>query len=353
MHSTMISFCCSCLLSWMVIEPQTTAPATQPAPQAAPTESAGDLRDDVSMRPPLLREGSLLVEAAGVLRRDPSSNWWVLAVAPDDPGFDTLLSGPSLREYKLIMLPTTTLREMQRVLESMPEQDATFEVTGQVLVYRGRNYLLTTHAGRLTRADAGDAVPADAPASATTSPASAPATRPATAPAATQADSAEDIMHSLERSIESAPRHIGAEPASEAQVPAMDTSRVGVSGAAGFNAEALATSATATDKALREGTAIQSRRGKITRDAAGAWLFVFDADATGDDTADASGGGGGSDPPMRLLPCLLLEKIEDYARRAPPTAPVLISGEVFLYNGRNYLLPTVYRLPQERTKLSP
>ena len=48
-----------------------------------------------------------------------------------------------------------------------------------------------------------------------------------------------------------------------------------------------------------------------------------------------------ADPPMRLLPCLLLERIEDYARREGSNSPALLSGPVYLFGGKNYLLPTV------------
>lgn len=92
---------------------------------------------------------------------------------------------------------------------------------------------------------------------------------------------------------------------------------------------------------MREGANIVMRRGRINRDASGAWLFVFDADARGM-----------SDPPMTLLPCLLLERLErHYQSRG--NAPVLLSGRVFLYEDRNYLLPSVYQLPRQRDIVTP
>jgi len=54
-----------------------------------------------------------------------------------------------------------------------------------------------------------------------------------------------------------------------------------------------------------------------------------------------------------LLPCLLLERIEDYARRLGNNSPAIISGQVFLYHGHTYLLPTMFRIPQERKNLMP
>ena len=58
--------------------------------------------------------------------------------------------------------------------------------------------------------------------------------------------------------------------------------------------------ATKPEKLMQEGTAIASRRGKLLRDPAGGWMFIFDADTTGL-----------ADPPVRMLPCLLLEQLED------------------------------------------
>ena len=109
----------------------------------------------------------------------------------------------------------------------------------------------------------------------------------------------------------------------------------------------------APGKLVQEGTLISSRRGKLTRDASasggggggasgGGWQFVFDADSTGL-----------ADPPMRLLPCLLLEHLEDFARHNGSTAPILLSGQVYVYGGRNFLLPTAYRIPRERSRITP
>jgi hypothetical protein len=93
---------------------------------------------------------------------------------------------------------------------------------------------------------------------------------------------------------------------------------------------------------VTEGTSIVRRRGRIRRDKHGAFLFVFDADAEGK-----------ADPPMVILPCLLLERMQQYTEQTGRNAPMLISGEVYAYYGENYLLPTVFRVPNERTPLTP
>ena len=97
-----------------------------------------------------------------------------------------------------------------------------------------------------------------------------------------------------------------------------------------------------TAEVIREATILIQRRGSISRTPGGAWSFVLDADAEGLE-----------DPPLTLLPCLLLHKIEEHTRRSGGNAPALISGRVYVYQGRNYLLPTTFRIPRERTKLNP
>jgi len=87
---------------------------------------------------------------------------------------------------------------------------------------------------------------------------------------------------------------------------------------------------------------LTDRRAKIRRTGAGTFVAVFDADAEGQ-----------SDPPMTLLPCLLLERLERHARRVGEQATVLISGHVYTYAGRNSLRPTMYRVPRERTQMTP
>ena len=93
-----------------------------------------------------------------------------------------------------------------------------------------------------------------------------------------------------------------------------------------------------------------SRGGVLARFFSGLCEYVFE------------GRLGLADPPVRLLPCLLLEQLEDYARHNTSAASagagagggaILLSGQAYLYEGRNYLLPTAYRIPRERTLMAP
>jgi hypothetical protein len=302
------------------------------------TREDGGAADDPLriFRAPLLREGSSLVEAVARLNRSQEQDWWVLDVQPHDG---------SLPTYSLVVLPCTRLAEMVRIRESAAA-DAAFQVSGRVLVFRGRNYFLPSHAAVVSAPPAPAATgptatsPAEeaAPARDGAQPGAAPSTQPGGAGSASQpstaVDSAEAIMRELEMQSGPIARSSGIaqrtpqDAAVEARTPA--------------DAAAMPQASAALMNAIQENTAVINRRGKVTRDRAGGWLLVFDADAAGL-----------ADPPMKLLPCMLLESIEDYARRVGNNSPVIVTGQIYLYNGQNYLLPTVYRIPRESTRLTP
>jgi hypothetical protein len=338
------AFVASCMLLFVqghwAVSVQTTSTPASSAPVATQHAAANTDQDPLAIfRPTLLREGSHLVEARSTMRRDPANNQWILDVDDADvASLNLLASSPTTSSnsaapvqgsgggLKLILLPCTVLSEMQHVLESSASRKVSFEVTGEVHVFRGRNYILPTHAPAVV----GSRIETPVAAAASTQPSS---TNLATTRAATS--SAQDIIRDLERSAGAIPQR-----ASSPQLP--EPAGIEPRPSANAAADSHSPSGAAAAKIVQEGVAVSSRRGKLNRDGAGGWVFVFDADASGL-----------ADPPMRLLPCLLLEALEDYARKSGPTAPVLLSGQVFLHGGRNYLLPTSYRIPREHTKITP
>lgn len=243
---------------------------------------------------PLLREGTQLVDVRGWMEHDEDLGAWTFVIDEKDE------AAPG---YALTLLPSAVLQEMMELRRIADESRLAFEVSGRVLVYHGRSYFLPTYAPRIVGrapADVEEPAPVDESGDAPVPPA--------------DDDSVQSIMRDLEAAVG-------------------PVARTGTT-----------TSAARADRSARrlEGSMVVARRGRLTRTSAGAWRFVFDADASGL-----------ADPPMTVLPCLLLERMERYARSRGGVAPMIISGRVLAFNGRNYLYPSVFQIPRGRTKLTP
>ena len=91
----------------------------------------------------------------------------------------------------------------------------------------------------------------------------------------------------------------------------------------------------------REGEFIVSRRGRLVRSEDGAHvLFVFEADAR-----DAP------ERPMIMMPCRMLESMEEIVADRGSDVEFVLSGEVFVYRKHNYLLPTMMKIAVDRGNL--
>lgn len=84
----------------------------------------------------------------------------------------------------------------------------------------------------------------------------------------------------------------------------------------------------------REGTFVSAARGQAIKGKSGRWFFIFDPDADGFTL-----------PPMVLLANLNLAALERLAERSPPGSRMLMTGQVLLYEGLNYLLAAAPPLP--------
>jgi len=307
----------------------------------APASSQSQVGDDpaAAFQPTLLREGSFLVQSRGSLARRASDGSWEYVLAG---------AGDSSAPRRLTLLPNTLLTEIIQVVEAAPGEDFEFEITGEVFAYRGRNYLLASHAPRLAPAihapspatipatepdtqsageDDGNAPPARQPIASSAQP---PSTGAPSGPVTTQGDSVQDIKRRLREAV--------------GPVPAAAPTGAGDIAAASSNAGRAGRTASDGEgpRLVREGALIINRRGRLTRDPHGAWTFVFEADANGL-----------ADPPMVLLPCLLLERLESYSGRLGSEARLLMTGRVTVFGSQNYLLPTAYTIPRERTRINP
>jgi hypothetical protein len=168
-------------------------------------------------------------------------------------------------------------------------------------------------------------------------PAKQPAQQPATTPPPAPAEPAgkpkpseptpDQIIKDLERS---APKSDAPRPAAAPSPSATPTPTPAATTAAPTPGQ---TASAGPGKLLREGTFIAQRRGRMIRAASGDWLFHFDSDTKAE-----------ADPAMVLMPCLNLMSMEKLAERGGETLTFQVSGQVFVYRGKNYLLPTMYQV---------
>lgn len=228
----------------------------------------------------VLREGSIVSAAVATLHRaDPGSALQVQVARSDGSGSDDF-----------ILLPC---RRMEELEAAAPEHDGTFLVGGEVFVFGGVQFLLPLEVAILqepTRRSHPTEVPA--------------------APGADDGssqdheDSISDIVADLQRATGSLAQSIRI----ASQYP-IDP-----------------------EYAIAEGTRIASRRARLVRNSAGAWVAVFTADATGL-----------SDPPATILPGRQLALLAKWARAGGFEAPVLLTGEFVSYHGHAFLVLRSWR----------
>jgi len=90
----------------------------------------------------------------------------------------------------------------------------------------------------------------------------------------------------------------------------------------------------------REGEFIIGRRGRLTPQSGGRVQFRFEADDQQSPEA-----------PMLMLPCRLLETMEKLAEQRGEGLVFILSGQVFVYHGENWVLPTMMKLDFDRGNL--
>jgi hypothetical protein len=88
----------------------------------------------------------------------------------------------------------------------------------------------------------------------------------------------------------------------------------------------------------REGEFVINRRGRMVQATNGQHvLFVFEADSAA-----------APESPMVITPCLMLQNMEDIVRERGDKVVFILSGQVLVYRGVNYMLPTMMKLALDR-----
>jgi hypothetical protein len=267
-----------------------TFPASQdPREEAVPGLQGGDLRIPPAAA---LAEGAFVPPRHATLVRGVRGGWYAV-FHPDASG--TVIPPMGL-------LPCAMLERVETLATQQGDRSR-LRLSGQVCLYRGRNYLLVASAtpvveptalGTERQPDAAEGPP-----------------RPSGADAADP--TVEQLIRELEADRET-PRALDADLASADPGPE------------GQPAEH------APSSVIPEGQAVVRRRARIIR-LGGAWAAVFENDAGTDR----------SDPPLLLLPCLNTERLELRAAARGDALVFELSGRVTTFRGRNWLFPTMFQ----------
>ena len=250
----------------------------------------------------------------GDLAQDPDEKLWLFR--PIDPE-----TGGLRREF--VLLPSPVLEDLVRTVRAAgaPVQ---FEMTGRIFIYRGRNFLLADFAPTIMRFDTklGEA-PKPTDAAKITPSGDDKFVTPPTSSVKDGAVKDDAVVKEIERRLE---ERVGRTP----QPHAVDNSAT--------------RDASAPNKSvapITNGSRLSQRLGRIARDPqSGGWRFV-PQQTTG--SGDAS---------IEVMPCMLLERLEAAARESDASPAILISGTVYAYEGRSYLLPSSFRRAREGRGLS-
>jgi len=247
-------------------------------------------------RPALLREGSMLSLARGRVEPMDGGGWRFVPDLRDANGLE--------REF--ILLPNPVLEDVVRLANRPEPAKRPVEVSGEILTYGGRNWLLLSFASPIAEA-----------VSSSPSPPIAPVPPPSTGP-----DDEERIADELERKLL---EQVGNVPASLAPT------------------EAELAAAAPGPAPIANGSLLQSRRGHLVRDTAtGGTRFVFTHQRAAIEPAS-----------LVLLPCRMLEVAEARLRQTEGNPALVVTGTVVAFAGRNYLRPTAIRFAAEGKGLDP
>lgn len=268
----------------------------------------------------LLPEGTYFRRAAGrLLPRPEGGEGRGLRFLPDDFGDDPKAS--------IALAPSPALQAAEALFTAGPVagdevgQSVLVELSGEVLSYRGRNWIL---------ADLIVPVRSD------------PLIRPEDADIDIPVDRADPVAGaSSEQDV------VGAQTDSDQRDIAAELERRlrARIGPVGRSLQAGAAEPTEIETAGRlesEQRVIRSRGTVIRDNDTGGWRFV-----------PVSQDGGSPDPPMRLLASSILESLERTVRAVDGPKPLLLTGRVVSYRGETWLRLATYELPRAGASLRP
>jgi hypothetical protein len=122
-------------LRQMLQSSPTAAQPIKPVPDAAPVNDATSGSGAVAPNAPtvpLIREGTLFLDRIGRITRTGDGFWWEFRLEAD---------GSALNDPPMLMLPCKKLQQMEDSVRTS-YRDLKIRISGEVMEYRGRNYLL-------------------------------------------------------------------------------------------------------------------------------------------------------------------------------------------------------------------
>ncbi|MFM7479621.1 MAG: hypothetical protein ACKO4V_00650 [Planctomycetota bacterium] len=366
--------------------------AAQSGPPVTPAQEAAEIKASGRFLPPLIPEGGMLLRANATLQRDDFLGAWTIVL-------QDRVNGASNRS--LILLPAGPMGDMiARHRRAVRDGSSAplFEVSGKVLAFGRTNFFLPSFAAPVTRViepSQPDALEAPGSRNAIGSVGRAPTAPKGASPMGASTASAdpappidpEVFAQQLEQKLmaqtPAVPANIDPDPAAaqvaagveqpsratdpnelpmpEIPMPAASQSTTGAEAAptasadserpfvlpiprdppiapaqqqGGAQSVALPSIGPAENLPSRIAPLlppmrIHSRRGVVTRDAVtGTWRFVL-----------ASGSRDDGDHSIEILPCEQLKSLITMARSSQMPVHVLLTGDVTVSDGRNYILP--------------
>ena len=246
--------------------------------RASPVSAVRPYLDDgdTEERGLLLPEGSFVVQLSGIVHATPSGGWIFEPTEKDDTS--------TIRP--MVLLPSLTLT---RLTQLVGEDAVKSEIllTGEVQLYRDRNYLLVS---AISLPEVGTPEPARA-----TEPQAEPSAEPELS------DAAQRLIRELEETR---------------------TSDRGI-------LQPLTAESAGRRSPVPEGRTFSRHRARLTHLDQGEIAIVFDNDT---DQPDQT--------PLVVLPGHLLERMESIIETHGDTMSLIVSGRTYAYAGRSFILPT-------------
>lgn len=281
-------------------------------------------------------EGTLLTGLVGTLVRSPMDDVIFLPDASTTDADGATVPQPNAPA--MVLLPTQKLAQLTAATRGL-DADTRIAITGQVFVYRDRQFLLpTTFAVRPKTAV--KSTPEPAAESATNSNPTTTAKQTPTpdakkpdpnapTPTANTDPRVEDLIRDLE-SMRGPARVM--DPSDTTSTPPATPPSTSPS-----SDPATPAPAEASEALTPEGTLLVNRRGRLTRSAAtgGRIAIAFDNDPDSPVTGS-----------MVVLPCSMLRSMEEVVATKSEDLAFIVSGRVLVYEGQNYLLPVLFQVRQ-------